>query len=49
MGGDVFRRGIQSACYQTVRLLRPVAGEDIVGATAKQQIETLSLRRDDRV
>src|SRR5205807_7677545 len=33
--------------YRTVLGLRPVAGEDIVGAAAKQQIEAPALRRDD--
>src|SRR5205823_3816946 len=42
-------RGVQTVGDRTLPGLRPIAGEDVVGATPKQQIETPSLRRGDRL
>jgi hypothetical protein len=44
---DVFRRGVETVRDRTISGLRPVAGEDVVGAAAKQEIEALSLRLGD--
>ena len=46
MGRDVFRRCVQTVRHRII-LGRPIAGKDIVGATAQQQIESVALSRDD--
>ena len=48
MGRDIFRGRIQVVRERTARGLRPEARPDIVGASAKQQIEGLAMRREDR-
>src|SRR2546421_10615270 len=49
VGDDKFRCRIEAVRHRTARRLWPVAGPDIVRATAKQQIEALALRGEDRV
>jgi hypothetical protein len=47
VGRDIFRRRIYAVRKRTVLGLRPEARPDIVGASAKQQIEALAMRRED--
>src|SRR5258705_4030441 len=47
VGSDIFRCCIEAVRHRTARRLWPEARPDIVGATAKQQIEALALRGDD--
>ena len=49
MGRDVFCRRVDTVRHRTARRLRPEARPDIVGATAKQQIEALGIRGEDRI
>src|SRR6266705_1183230 len=49
VGSDKFFCRIEAVRHRTARRLWPVARPDIVGATAKQQIEALALRGDDCV
>src|SRR3954466_8391110 len=49
VGSDEFCCRIETVRHRTARRLWPVAGPDIVGATAKQQIEALALRGEDCV
>src|SRR5256885_2669042 len=49
VGSDKFCCRIEAVRHRTARRLWPVARPDIVGATAKQQIEALALRGDDCV
>src|SRR3954469_25941312 len=49
VGSDIFCRRIEAVRHRTARRLWPEARPDIVGATAKQQIEALALRGDDCV
>src|SRR5258708_1513149 len=48
VGRDIFRGRIQAVRERAARGLRPEARPDIVGASAKQQIEGLAMRREDR-
>ena len=47
VGRDVFRRRIYAVRHRTPRGFRPEAAPDIVGSTAKQQIESVALGRDN--
>src|ERR1044072_7715195 len=47
VGGDVLRCRIEAVRHRTARRLRPEARPDIVGATAEQQVEALTLRGED--
>src|SRR4029077_8552018 len=47
MSSDIFCCRIEAVRHRTARRLRPEARPDIVGATAKQQIEALTIRRED--
>src|SRR6266487_3772391 len=47
VGSDIFRCSTETVRYRTARRLWPEARPDIVGATAKQQIEALALRGHD--
>src|SRR4051794_4904953 len=47
VGSDVFHRRIEAIRYRTARRLWPEARPDIVGATAKQQIEAVAIRGHD--
>jgi hypothetical protein len=47
MGSDIFCCRIEAVRYRTARRLWPVARPEIVGATAKQQIEALAMRGHD--
>src|SRR5436305_13898893 len=49
VGSDVLRCRIEAIGKRTARRLWPEARPDIVGATAKQQIEALALRGGDFV
>src|SRR6266852_6789204 len=49
VGSDKFCCRIEAVRHRTARRLWPEARPDIVGATAKQQIEALALRGDDCV
>src|SRR5437667_4828672 len=49
VGRDIFRCRIEAVRHRTARRLWPEARPDIVGATAKQQVEALALRGDDCV
>src|SRR3954467_15085330 len=46
VGGDVFRGRVQTVPDRMALDFRPVAGPDIVGPAAKQQIEAPALRSD---
>src|SRR5207253_7456582 len=47
VGSDIFCCRIEAVRHRTARRLGPEARPDIVGATAKQQIEALALRGED--
>src|SRR5438105_319539 len=47
VGRDILRCRIDAVRHRTARRLWPVARPDIVGATAKQQIEALAMRGED--
>src|ERR1700756_2238740 len=47
VGSDIFCCRIEAVRYRTARRLWPVARPEIVGATAKQQIEALAMRGRD--
>src|SRR5437660_10189954 len=47
VGRDIFCCRIEAVRHRTARRLWPEARTDIVGATAKQQLEALALRRND--
>src|SRR3954464_14263327 len=47
VGSDVFRCRIEAIRHRTARRLWPEARPDIVGATAKEQIEARALRGQD--
>src|ERR1051325_9497692 len=47
VGGDIFFCRIEAIGHRTARCLWPEARPDIVGATAKQQVEARALRGDD--
>src|SRR6516162_4698307 len=47
VGSDIFRCRIEAVRYRTAGRLWPEARPDIVGATAKQQIEALAMRGHD--
>src|SRR5438132_13229188 len=49
VGSDKFCCRIEAVRHRTARRLWPVARPDIVGATAKQQIEALAMRGEDFV
>src|SRR5437899_7632226 len=49
VGRDIFRCRIDAVRHRTARRLWPVARPNIVGATAKQQIEALAMRGEDFV
>src|SRR5712691_3488649 len=49
VGSDIFCCRIEAVRNRTARRLWPEARPDIVGATAKQQIEALAMRGDDCV
>src|SRR5258705_7731729 len=49
MGNDILRCRIEAVPYRTARRLWPEARPDIVGATAKQQIEALAMCGHDCV
>src|SRR6185436_10536363 len=49
VGSDIFCCRIESVRNRTARRLWPEARPDVVGATAKQQIEALAMRGDDCV
>src|SRR4051812_44538345 len=47
VGSDIFRCRIEAVRHWTARRLWPEARPDIVGATAKQQIEALAIRGEN--
>src|SRR5882672_1953684 len=47
VGSDIFSCRIDAVRHRTARRLWPEARPDIVGATAKQQIEPLAMRGED--
>src|SRR6516165_4622758 len=47
VGGDIFCCCIEAVRHRTARHLWPEARPDIVGATAKQQIEALAICGED--
>jgi hypothetical protein len=47
MGRDIFRRRVQAVRHPIVLDLRPEAREDIVGASAEEQIEFRAMRNKD--
>src|SRR5258706_11998006 len=47
VGNDIFCCRIEAVRHRTARRFWPEARPDIVGATAKHQIEALALRRED--
>src|SRR5258705_7944081 len=47
VGSDIFCCRIDAVRHRTARRLWPEARPDIVGATAKQQIEALAIRGED--
>src|SRR2546423_2174057 len=49
VGRDIFGCRIEAAGHRTARRLWPIARPDIVGATAKQQIEAFALRGENGV
>src|SRR5258705_863615 len=49
VSSDILRCRIEAVRHRTARRLWPVARPEIVGATAKQQIEALALRSEHRI
>src|SRR3989442_13102295 len=49
VGSDIFCCRIEAVRHRTARRLWPEARPDIVGATAKQQVEALALPGNDRI
>lgn len=49
VGDDEFLCGVQAVRQRIAFGVRPIAGPDIVGAAAQQQIEGLAVRGEDRL